>query len=77
MNGSTAPAPDAGIEREEIERRLHDPSLVLVDVLPRASWEEAHIPGALSLPLAEIEARARQVLPDPRADIAVYCGGPT
>ncbi len=65
------------ISQGEIRRRLHDPTLVIVDVLPRESWEEGHIPGALSLPVAEVIARARDVLPDPLQEIAVYCGGPT
>jgi rhodanese-related sulfurtransferase len=65
------------ISREEIQRRLRDPSLVLVDVLPAAAYAEAHIAGAINLPVADIPHRARSVLPDPDADIAVYCGGGT
>lgn len=61
------------ISREEIQRRLHDPTLILVDVLPRETYAAAHLPGALSLPVAEIPVRAREVLPDRAADIAVYC----
>ena len=52
---------------------MEDASLTVVDVLPRESYAGGHIPGAVSLPLAEIEARARQVLPDLAAEIAVYC----
>ena len=65
------------ISRDEILRRSSDPSLVLLDVLPRESYESGHIPGALSLPLAEVAARARELFPDPDQEIAVYCGGPT
>ncbi|MFN8547684.1 MAG: rhodanese-like domain-containing protein [Candidatus Eisenbacteria bacterium] len=65
------------IAREELVRRLHDPSLTLVDVLPTVSWEERHIPGSRSLPVDAIESEARALLPDPAADIVVYCGGPT
>jgi rhodanese-related sulfurtransferase len=61
------------ISREELRRRLHDPSLKIVDVLPHASYVEAHIPGALSLPVEQIDAHARELLPDPAAEIAVYC----
>jgi len=61
------------ISREELIRRLHDSSLAIVDVLPEASYVEAHIPGALSLPLEQIPTRARELLPDPAAEIAVYC----
>jgi len=61
------------ISREEIQQRLQDPTLVLVDVLPRETYAAGHIPGALSLPVAEIPVRAREVLPDRAAEIAVYC----
>ena len=62
------------ISREELRRRLHDSSLTIVDVLPEVSYVEAHIPGALSLPIEQITSRARELLPDPAAEIAVYCG---
>ena len=65
------------IERAEIVARQNDRRFVLVDVLPRSSYEEGHLPGALSLPLAEIEGRAGAVLPDRDADIAVYCASET
>jgi rhodanese-related sulfurtransferase len=62
------------ISREELHRRLHTHSLTIVDVLPSVSYAEAHIPGALNLPLEELADRAREMLPDPAAEIAVYCG---
>lgn len=61
------------ISREEIQQRLHDPTLILVDVLPSDAYAAGHIPGALSLPVSEIPIRARNVLPDRTAEIAVYC----
>jgi rhodanese-related sulfurtransferase len=65
------------IDRDEIERRLHDPSFLLVDVLSKEAYAGGHIPGAVNLPLADIPRRAREVLPDPSQEIAVYCGGGT
>ena len=65
------------ISRAEIRRRLRDPSLTIVDVLPAASYAEGHLPGAIGLPVEEVTARASLVLPDRDAEIAVYCGGPT
>ncbi|HKD65858.1 MAG TPA: rhodanese-like domain-containing protein [Candidatus Binataceae bacterium] len=61
------------ISREEIVRRLNDPKLTIVDVLPHESFEAAHIPGAINIPMAEIEERAGTLLPDPAAEIALYC----
>ena len=63
------------IDRDELKSRLRDGSLRLVDVLPADSYETAHIPGAISLPLATLERRAAEVLPDRSQEIAVYCAG--
>jgi rhodanese-related sulfurtransferase len=62
------------ISREELRRRLNDASLTIVDVLPESSYVELHIPGAISLPLEMVATRARELLPDFNAEIAVYCG---
>jgi len=63
------------ISREEIVAGLRNGTLTLVDVLPAESYRSGHIPGAISLPVGEIERRAAQVLPDREREIAVYCGG--
>lgn len=62
------------ITRDEIVRRQGDRRLILVHVLPAASFAERRIPGSRNLPAAEITARAGAVLPDRTADIAAYCG---
>lgn len=70
-----APALSGSITHEELLARLGDPALAIINVLPRASFEEGRIPGSLSLPIAELEARAAALLPVPSQEIAVYCGG--
>ena len=65
---------DSEISRDELHRRLHDPKLTILDVLPAISYAEAHIPGAINLPLEQVHDHARELLPDLNADIAVYCG---
>jgi len=73
-NAGAAPAAEVPeISRDEIKRRLDDPTLLLVDVLPHEAYAAEHIPGAINLPLAQVEQRAPQVLPGPNADIAIYC----
>jgi rhodanese-related sulfurtransferase len=69
---STTP-PLGDISREELLSRLNDPSLTIVDVLPSLSYEARHIPGAINLPVAEVEERAATLLPDPAAEVVVYC----
>ncbi len=78
MNAS--PSHDAGIpeiSRDELIRALRDRRIVLVDVLSPESFAAAHIPGAINLPVADIARRAGELLPDRRASIVTYCGGPT
>jgi rhodanese-related sulfurtransferase len=77
MSMAAAPVPSVDrteISREELRRRLHDPSLILVHTLTADSYAAGHIPGALSLPAADVTARAHEVLPDRTAEIVVYCG---
>jgi rhodanese-like protein len=63
--------------REEIRGRLGDSGLVIANVLPRAAYEGARIPGSISLPVDEIPRLAPVLLPDLDREIVVYCGGPT
>jgi rhodanese-related sulfurtransferase len=59
------------IDRDQV-RRLLEEGAQLVDVMPPAEYAEAHLPGALNLPLRRIEREARAVL-DPRRPVIVYC----
>ena len=65
------------MSREELAARLGDPSFLVVDVRASDLYAEGHIPGAVNLPLADLEAGAAQRLPDRDRQIAVYCASPT
>src|ERR1700704_5228756 len=65
------------VTHNELLQRLQDPWLALVDVLSEESYVEAHIPGAISLPLPEIQESGRKILRDLNREIVVYCAGPT
>jgi len=65
------------IATEEIVARRNDPSLLLVNVMPKEAFEEGHIPRSINLPLAQIETKARQVFPEIGRELIIYCGGPT
>jgi rhodanese-related sulfurtransferase len=67
----------AMITREEILARLDDPSLLLVNVMPKQTFADGHIPRSLNLPLSEVEGKARQFFTDIGREIVIYCGGPT
>jgi phage shock protein E len=59
------------IRREEV-RRLIDQGVQLVEVLPAKEYREDHLPGAISLPLRQLETEARSVL-DASRPVIVYC----
>ena len=59
------------IENDEL-RRLLGSGAQLVDVLPEAEYEEAHLPGALSIPLVRLDGTTAARL-DKAAPVAVYC----
>ncbi len=62
------------IDRAETERLISE-GAQLVEVLPAKEYGEAHIPGALNLPLKELDAETVAVL-DRTRPIVVYCWDP-
>ncbi|MGX5210877.1 rhodanese-like domain-containing protein [Streptomyces violaceus] len=52
-----------------------DPGFVLVDSRGDAAWAQAHVPGAVHLPSAEIPERAASLL-DSAVPVVTYCWGP-
>lgn len=69
--------PDAfePIDREELARRIEAGTVVLIDVRPAEEFEQGHIAGAVSVPLASIKNWARDDAPK-RKQIVAYCRGP-
>ncbi len=63
------------MSREDLLARLEaGERLVVVDVRPVEEYRAAHIPGAVSIPLGELERRLRE-LPH-SGQIVAYCRGP-
>jgi rhodanese-related sulfurtransferase len=60
----------AVIGHEEL-RKLTGQGAQLVEVLPADEYAWAHLPGAASLPLKELDARAGQL--DRSRPVIVYC----
>ena len=54
--------------------KVRSGDVVLLDVRPAAEFRVAHIPGARSVPLEELQARIRELPRD--KDIVAYCRGP-
>jgi rhodanese-related sulfurtransferase len=59
------------IDRDEVQGLL-DSGGQLVDVLPTDEYEEERIPGAVSLPLKELNRESAQSL-DRARPVIVYC----
>ncbi len=59
------------IERERVAELVRA-GAQLVEVLPASEYEEEHLPGALSIPLREIDRRAPELL-DRARPVIVYC----
>jgi phage shock protein E len=45
----------------------------LIDVREPVEFQAGHVPGALNLPLGELEARITQEAPDKEQPLALYC----
>ena len=62
------------VDQGELLRRVQDGDVTVIDVRPAAEYEADHLPGAISMPLDELETRL-QDLPSDR-DVVAYCRGP-
>jgi glyoxylase-like metal-dependent hydrolase (beta-lactamase superfamily II)/rhodanese-related sulfurtransferase len=56
----------------ELEAEVRDsPGLQIVDVRRPAEYDDGHVPGAVNVPLAELEQRLSEI--DPKRPVAVAC----
>ncbi len=58
----------------ELATRLREGSVVLLDVRPEDEYGLGHLPGALNIPLRQLERRLSELPRD--HDIVAYCRGP-
>ncbi|UBU15453.1 ArsR/SmtB family transcription factor [Nonomuraea gerenzanensis] len=63
-----------GVTVEELAARLDDPGTIVVDVRAAAEYAAGHVPGAVSVPMAELRDRLGEL--PAGAEIVAYCGGP-
>jgi rhodanese-related sulfurtransferase len=61
-------------QRDEIVALLRAGAVTLLDVRPRQEFEAGHLPGARSVPLAELPARLGEIPRD--REVVAYCRGP-
>jgi len=61
-------------EREELLSRIRRGEVTLLDVRPAEEYRAGHLPGARSIPLAELRSRLSEVPRD--REVVAYCRGP-
>ncbi len=62
------------VDREQLLAKVRDGAVTVLDVRPPEEFRAGHLPGALSIPLKELERRLGE-LPHDR-EIVAYCRGP-
>jgi ArsR family transcriptional regulator len=62
------------VTREELVVRSRAGTVTILDVRPEDEFALGHLPGALNIPLRELEARLSEI--DPGQEIVAYCRGP-
>jgi rhodanese-related sulfurtransferase/DNA-binding transcriptional ArsR family regulator len=62
------------VSREELVERSRAGIVTILDVRPEDEFALGHLPGALNIPLRELEARLGEM--DPKQEIVAYCRGP-
>ncbi|MEN8131401.1 MAG: metalloregulator ArsR/SmtB family transcription factor [Pseudomonadota bacterium] len=54
--------------------RARDGLVTVLDVRPQEEYAAGHLPGAINIPLKELEKRLREL--DPDLEVVAYCRGP-
>lgn len=62
------------IPRDELMQRAKEGSATILDVRPPGEYAAGHLPGAVNVPLAELEQHLAEF--DPNQEIVAYCRGP-
>lgn len=62
------------VARDELLRRVRSGAVTILDVRPKEEHAAGRLPGAISIPLAQLRARLGE-LPTDR-DVVAYCRGP-
>lgn len=62
------------IPRGELLERARQGLVIVLDVRPPDEYAAGHVPGAVNIPLAELEQHLSAL--DPRQEVVAYCRGP-
>ena len=62
------------VSRDELVDRLRSGTATVLDVRPEDEFRQGHLPGALNIPLAQLERQLAELPAD--REIVAYCRGP-
>jgi len=62
------------VTRNDLLQRTRDGLVMVLDVRPADEFAAGHLPGAVNIPLKDLEARLAEL--DPSQEIVAYCRGP-
>jgi rhodanese-related sulfurtransferase/DNA-binding transcriptional ArsR family regulator len=62
------------IPRDELLSRVRDGLVTVIDVRPEEEYASGHVPGAINVPLSDLEVQLEQF--EPGQEIVAYCRGP-
>jgi len=62
------------IPREELLSRVKDGLVTVLDVRPPEEYQAGHVPGAINVPLSDLESHLNQL--DAKQEVVAYCRGP-
>lgn len=62
------------VPAKELLERVRDGLVIVLDVRPPEEYESGHLPGAINIPLKELEKRLDEL--DAGQEIVAYCRGP-
>ncbi len=61
---------------EKLEKRMHqDNDYYLIDVRETHEWHKGRLPNANHMSRGVLEPNIERFIPDPNAEIILYCGG--
>lgn len=59
---------------DQLLERARDGLVTVLDVRPQEEYASGHLPGAINIPLKELEKRLKEL--DPELEVVAYCRGP-
>ncbi len=66
------------ITRDELRKKIENKDdFILIETLPKGTYDHAHLPTAINFPPDKVAALAAEKLPDKSAEIVVYCSTPS